>query len=41
MESQTGQSCWRITAWTLLVAGAVLALVYLFGGFEASIAVAG
>ncbi len=37
MEQQVQKSCWSTMAWTVVALGSVLALVYLFGGFDASV----
>lgn len=34
MDEQVQKSCWGVTAWAVLLAGAVLAMAYVFGGAE-------
>jgi len=41
MDDKDKTHCWRVTAWTLVVAGVALTLVYLLGAFEPGVAVAG
>ena len=38
MEDQVQKSCWGVTAWAVLLVGAVLAMVYVFGGADAGAA---
>ncbi|WP_349357327.1 hypothetical protein [Stappia sp.] len=34
MEDQVQKSCWGVTAWAIVLAGGVLALMYVFGGAD-------
>jgi lipid-A-disaccharide synthase-like uncharacterized protein len=34
MDEQAQKSCWGVTAWAVLLAGGVLALLYVFGSAD-------
>ncbi len=40
MDESVEKSCWGVTMWAVAVFGGVLALAFLFGGFDAAVVVA-
>lgn len=41
MQTSNPTFCWRVTAWSLAAMAAAFALVYLLGGFDTAVTIAG